>query len=147
MNEALSMTLPRTFAGLAQLSERAGQALAEAAVDAKTAYAVQVVIEELVSNIIRHGQGGDAGPDGDIQVLMAIDSAAVQLHLADSGPAFDPAAAPEPELDVPLEARQVGGLGLHLVRSMTEHLTYERVNGQNRVNARIARQVGVQADQ
>ena len=57
--------------------------------------------------------------------------------IEDDGPPFDPTSLETPDVDAPLEAREVGGLGLHLIRSMAT-LRHERVDDRNRVEVLIA---------
>ena len=51
----------------------------------------------------------------------------------DDGLPFNPLEAPEPDLDSPIETRQIGGLGIHLVRNVTDGLEYRRNEGRNRL--------------
>ncbi|HEY8167306.1 MAG TPA: ATP-binding protein [Candidatus Limnocylindrales bacterium] len=74
---------------------------------------VVLVADELATNIIRHGYGGRPGP---VDVAVAGDSTAFIMTLRDRAPEFDPTTRPAPDLDVPLERRPVGGMGIHLIR-------------------------------
>ena len=54
-----------------------------------------------------------------------------RVTIIDAGPTFDPTAAAAPDVGAPLEARPIGGLGLHLVRQSVDALRYARVAGHN----------------
>lgn len=52
-------------------------------------------------------------------------------EVEDDGRPFNPLEAPEPDLAAPVEERKVGGLGIHLIRNMMDHLEYRRLQGTN----------------
>ena len=92
-------------------------------------YRVTLVIEELVVNIINHGH--DDGVH-DIEIAMASEPDALTVEIIDDGRPFDPLSdAPEPDLDSLLEDRPVGGLGIHLVRTMMDEVHYRRERDRN----------------
>lgn len=92
-------------------------------------YRVTLVIEELVVNIINHGH--DDGVH-DIEIAMASEPDALTVDIIDDGRPFDPLSdAPEPDLDSLLEDRPVGGLGIHLVRTMMDEVQYRRDQDRN----------------
>ncbi|EKE78059.1 ATP-binding protein [Oceanibaculum indicum] len=96
------------------------------------AYAIELAIDELVTNAISYGYPDGAA--GTVTVEVAIESDRIVLVVRDDGIAFDPLAqAPEPTLEGNVEDRPVGGLGLHLVEAMMDEVAYERRNGENRL--------------
>jgi serine/threonine-protein kinase RsbW len=100
--------------------------------DEATAFAMQLAVEELFTNFVRHNTGGA----GRIAVRLDIDGGRLFITLTDFDvdPA-DPAAGTSPDILLPLEERTVGGLGIHLVRSMFDSLTYEYRDRALRVTA------------
>jgi len=78
-------------------------------------------VDELSANIILHGYGG--GP-GEIEIVVRPEEAGLAVVLRDKAPTFDPTTAGEPNLDAPLEERQVGGLGIYLSRKLTDELRH-----------------------
>ena len=97
-----------------------------------TAYALELAIDELVTNAIAYGYPD--GGSGKVTVEVAIESDRVMLVVRDDGIAFDPLAqAPEPPLEGAVEDRPIGGLGLHLVEAMMDEVRYERQDGENRL--------------
>jgi serine/threonine-protein kinase RsbW len=80
------------------------------------------VVEEIFTNMVKYNRG--SAHRIRIAVSRADDSVVVRLTDFDVDP-FDPASAPEVDVDLPLEARRPGGLGLHLVKSLADKLTYE----------------------
>jgi serine/threonine-protein kinase RsbW len=92
-------------------------------------FAAQLALDEIVSNVVRHGyQGRD---DGSITVEAAVSSSELTIRVIDSAPPFDPLKAAEPDVTVPLEDRMPGGLGVHLTRKMMDRLEYAYIDGTN----------------
>ena len=94
----------------------------EAVIDDRTAFTINLVVEELFTNMVRHNTGG-----GD-QIAVSLERAGDRLHLeiVDSDvDEFDPAAVPKPAVTAGIEDRRPGGLGLHLVQTMVDELEFE----------------------
>jgi anti-sigma regulatory factor (Ser/Thr protein kinase) len=94
-------------------------------------FQVRLVVEELLMNIISHGSDGQRRPS--IRLQLAQDGDLLMLEIADDGIAFDPLQAPPPDLEAELEDRPIGGLGVHLVRQLSDTIAYRRVDGWNRL--------------
>ena len=90
---------------------------------------LQIVLDELISNLARHGYA--PGVAGFAEIGLCRDGDLMVLDFVDGGAAFDPVQAPPPELDAPAAQRPVGGLGLQLVRALADKLTYERRGNEN----------------
>lgn len=95
------------------------------------AQAVQVALDELLSNTVR--SGFPAGRTGHIEVRFEISEGALDVLIADDGIPFDPLARADPDTGAPLDARPVGGLGIYLVRQLMDSVSYERGDGVNRL--------------
>jgi anti-sigma regulatory factor (Ser/Thr protein kinase) len=61
----------------------------------------------------------------------------VEIQIADDGREFDPVSAPAADVDVPLERRRIGGLGIHLLRAFVSEMHYERLEDRNVLSLRI----------
>ena len=71
---------------------------------------------------------------------MVCEADTVTIEIVDDGPRFDPLEdAPLPDPDAPLEDRPVGGLGVHLVRTMMDEISYRYQDGKNRLFMRTAK--------
>jgi serine/threonine-protein kinase RsbW len=94
--------------------------------DGDARFAVRLAVEEVFTNILEHGYRGNG------RVEIVVDGGAgdgsgrrcVRVRLRDHAPPFDPADAPPPDLDSPLEERDPGGLGWHLVRQLVDALEH-----------------------
>ncbi|MGC2854881.1 ATP-binding protein [Novispirillum sp. DQ9] len=113
------------------------QALVEAACEAadmppgKT-FKLSMAVEELLTNVVTHG----AARAGDRPVRMSATVGragdALVVELSDDAPAFDPFKdAKAAALDASIDDRPIGGLGVHLVRTMVDEVTYAHRDGRN----------------
>ena len=93
------------------------------------AYAVNLSIDEILTNTISYGYDDDEPHRIEIIVRLEADSLVVVI-VDDSAP-FDLSATPEADIEATLEDREVGGLGLFLVHQMMDKVEYERVDGCN----------------
>ena len=90
---------------------------------------VDLAIEELGNNIVKHGL--DGGP-GEIEITLTSKADAITIEIADDGRPFNPLKdAPQPDLEAALEDRPVGGLGIHLVLTMMDEMYYRREQHRN----------------
>jgi anti-sigma regulatory factor (Ser/Thr protein kinase) len=94
---------------------------------------LEIVLEELVSNVVRHNAAATA-----VTVEAAYRDGTIKLTIEDNGAAFDPFELTTPSRFTTLEDAKLGGLGVPLVRRLTERLHYERISGCNRTSAVIA---------
>ena len=97
--------------------------------DARLAFRVQLVIEEMVINVMNYGH-----EDGSHEIEITMDSEPhlLTIEITDDGKPFDPLEdAPEPDLVGSIEDRRVGGLGVYLVRTMMDDMSYRREQGKN----------------
>ena len=91
--------------------------------------AINLALDEILANIISHAYG-DTGRH-TINVRLVIDSHGIHIVVEDDGRPFNPLTWPPPDLDVPIERRPVGGLGLHIARSVVSALEYRREHERN----------------
>jgi serine/threonine-protein kinase RsbW len=98
-------------------------------VPGRTLYAVNLALDELVTNAILYGYDSSEGQQ--ILVRVETDGSRLVAKVEDGGREFDPLAHPMPDLNAPLEERQLGGLGVHLVRSLMDQVEYRREGTKN----------------
>ena len=90
---------------------------------------LRLAIEEAVVNVIDYAY--PAGQEGDIEVRIMSDGKTLKTVLIDSGVAFDPTAKEKADTSLSADDRQIGGLGILLVRELMDSINYERIDGQN----------------
>ncbi len=98
---------------------------------------LQIALEEVVINVIKHGYGEDM--DRRLTVSLATDETFVIATVSDDAPAFNPLDRPEIDTDLPLESRPIGGLGVHMVKQLMASVHYERRAAQNVLTLRCRR--------
>lgn len=92
-------------------------------------FTINLVLEELGLNIINHAYHGEAG---NFEVIITSEEQALTVELIDDGPPFNVLIdAPIPDTEAAIEDRPIGGLGIHLVKTMMDELEYKREQDQN----------------
>lgn len=128
LGQSQTFVVPGTLDGLAE-ALRAAQAFCDDVDAPGFARAnVMTALDEVLANIVHHGLR-DA--PGTIELTMGRDEAQVVAHVADTAAAFDPLLMPAPDTTLPMEKRKIGGLGIALVRALTDEVTYDRRDGRN----------------
>lgn len=95
--------------------------------------ALHIITDEVCSNIVKH-----SGATGfEISVGHTASPAGVKLVFADDGVAYDPLTHVDPDTMLPVEKRPIGGLGILLVKKMSDSVGYERVRGRNVFTVRL----------
>ena len=100
-----------------------------------------LVVEELFTNTVEHGHGGDS--DAPIRLNLRVAAAELALFYEDAAPPFDALAhlaEQPPGLDEPLGTRSAGGLGIHLVQQLATSARYAHEDGRNRLWIVLRRQ-------
>jgi anti-sigma regulatory factor (Ser/Thr protein kinase) len=96
---------------------------------------VQLVLEEFLVNVVNYAYRAGPGPLEVSRRMVVFDgSPHLAVMVRDWGPAFNPFVdADRPDVEQNLDERAIGGLGIHLVRSMATHYSYFRSCGANTV--------------
>ena len=131
----LRVSLANQVGEIRRINAALSDLLSEEGVPDRTIHHVRLVIEELVSNIVRHAFDDERAHR--IEVDVRTESRRVVVTIEDDGRAFNPKNAPALSLKDVLEERRAGGLGILLVKRLTSDLTYTRANDRNRVRATI----------
>jgi serine/threonine-protein kinase RsbW len=134
MTRDMDIVLTNDLAEISRMADEL-QAFAEKhALPDSTLFAVNLALEELVSNTISYGYT-DAGRHV-ITISINLDGTDLHVRVDDDAAAYNPLERAVPDVDAPLEDRAVGGLGVHLVRTLMDEVSYERVGGRNVLSLR-----------
>ena len=90
---------------------------------------VRLAVEEAVVNVIDYAY--PEGVEGQIEIKLMSDGKSFRVQIIDSGIPFDPTAQVKADTSLSAEERQIGGLGILLVRELMDSINYERINGNN----------------
>lgn len=124
------------MAGFERGAAAVRSALDEFSVKGRARYWVELVFEEIVTNIVRHGYTDERAHEIDVRITCGDGS--VVLAVEDDGRPFDPLQRPDPDKPASIEEATVGGLGILLVRKAATGLRYERTSdGRNRVTVTL----------
>jgi anti-sigma regulatory factor (Ser/Thr protein kinase) len=95
----------------------------------KTLHDIQLAVEEHLTNILKYGFDDQA--EHRIRVRVLAEATELRIEVEDDGRPFDPLKHPSPDLSQPLEARPVGGLGIHMMRKSMDRIDYRRTDEKN----------------
>jgi anti-sigma regulatory factor (Ser/Thr protein kinase) len=90
-----------------------------------------IVLDELFANVVDHGCGG-ATP-GSIEVTFTLQPGQLIIDFSDDRQPFDPLLTALPDLDLPVVDRPIGGLGLHILRSLVDDARHSHDCGRDRL--------------
>ncbi|HEX7777648.1 MAG TPA: ATP-binding protein [Vicinamibacterales bacterium] len=89
-----------------------------------------IALDEILSNVVRHAVHDETVL---IEMILTRDADQVHVEVVDDARPFNPLLVPPPDTTSPLETREPGGLGIALVRSLTDDVRYERRGDRNRL--------------
>lgn len=95
----------------------------------KDTQSLKLAIEEAVVNVINYAY--PAGEKGNIDIEAKASNTALRFKITDNGMAFAPTDAPDVDTSLSAEERQIGGLGIFLVRQLMDTINYERIDSKN----------------
>ncbi|MBR4362958.1 MAG: ATP-binding protein [Ruminococcus sp.] len=91
---------------------------------------IDLAVEEIFVNIANYAYDPETGP-ATVRVDVAPDGTVVTITFVDNGVPYDPLAKADPDITLPAEQREIGGLGIFLVKKNMDDVSYEYVNGSN----------------
>jgi serine/threonine-protein kinase RsbW len=100
---------------------------------------IELALEEATINIIRHAYGGQGGK---MELCCTPVEDGLEIRLVDEGPPFDPLQVPAVEFARDIASREIGGVGIRLIRSMADALHYRREEGRNVLTLYFKRKSG-----
>jgi serine/threonine-protein kinase RsbW len=129
MSEHLSLNLINDLREIERVANEVNAWWEQHALPDELNYQIDLVLDEMVSNVIRHGLKDSN--EHRILVNLSCDGDELTVEIEDDGVAFNPIEAPVPDTTKPIEERRIGGLGIHLVRQIMDNLSYQRRDGKN----------------
>ena len=128
-HHALSITCSNRLAEIEKATELIEAFGTAHGLSPEVVFKLNLALDEVVTNIISHAY--DDADDHQIAIRVALDGEGVLVRVEDDGRAFNPLDAPRPDLGLDLANRPLGGLGVHIVRSVMDALEYRRENDRN----------------
>ncbi|MBO4449484.1 MAG: ATP-binding protein [Clostridiales bacterium] len=96
----------------------------------KTLMQLDLAVEEIFVNIAQYSYGSKSGPV-TIRISHSEDHSQVTITFTDSGLPYDPLAREDPDVTLPVEERQIGGLGIFLIKKYMDDVRYRFADGKN----------------
>ena len=91
---------------------------------------IKLICEEMLVNIINYGYPEETGKI-EIIYKTVVEEEKVVIKIIDNGIPFNPIQHKKPNLSASIEERDIGGLGIHIAKKISDHMNYKRSQGQN----------------
>lgn len=111
------------FENLDSIRDFVGQAAEEAGFSSKEVYSIQLAVDEGCSNVIEHAY--QDRPNGEIEITCDVQAGQITIVIHDHGREFDLSKVRKPNLSRNLSEREVGGLGVYLMRKLMDEVYFE----------------------
>jgi serine/threonine-protein kinase RsbW len=117
-----NITFPAKFEFLDEIREFVAQVAREGGFTDKAIYSLQLAADEAASNIIEHAYEGVS--NANIYITCDMKGDTLVITMRDTGKPFDPSKVKQPNLKADLSDRQIGGLGVYLMRKLMDEVSY-----------------------
>lgn len=124
------LTIAATVENIEAVTAFVNQQLEELACPMKAQMQINIAIDELFSNIAHYSYNPEIG-QATVRVEVMENPLAVSITFIDNGVPYDPLSKEDPDLTLSAEERQIGGLGIYMVKKSMDEITYEYKDGQN----------------
>ena len=135
IEEQIEFTIKSSLEEMQLLNYKVREFLKRLNIASNVVYKVNLVIEEMITNIIKYSY--DDKNLHEINIYIKIDPDQIYIKLIDDGKEFDATLSPDPEINVPVEEMKIGGLGIHIVKHITEDIKYHRDEGKNILHVKL----------
>lgn len=98
------------------------------ALETKMKFGLLIAVEEAFVNVCHYAYPGGGG---DVELSCLCDGDAFVVEMTDSGMPFDILSLPDPDTTSDIQEREIGGLGVHFIRKLTDEVSYRREEGRN----------------
>ena len=124
------LTIDATIENIPVVTDFVSEQLEQLDCPMKVQIQISIAIDELFSNIARYAYNPTTG-SATVQVEVTEDPLAVVVTFIDEGKPYDPLAKADPDVTLSAEEREIGGLGIYMVKKSMDDVTYEYKDGRN----------------
>jgi anti-sigma regulatory factor (Ser/Thr protein kinase) len=136
MDTSQTLVVPATTDGLRKAEEGLDDFSAAHGLTRNDTWPFHVAIDEILSNIVKYGH-----PEGEaerrVEISLRLEAESLEIIILDDAAAFNPLEAAPPDTTLAAEEREIGGLGIEIVRRLMDTIEYDRLDDrQNRLTLR-----------
>ncbi len=113
------------------ITDMAAEALESVDCPMKTMVQLQIVLDEIISNIARYAYKGTETGDLTVTLEVGGEPPVASVTFIDEGRPYDPLAKEDPDITLSADEREIGGLGIFMVKKTMDSMTYERRDNRN----------------
>lgn len=124
------LTVDATIENVAAVTAFVDEQLEQLDCPMKTQIQVDIAIDELFGNIANYAYNLEIGV-ATVRIEVTEDPLAVVITFIDNGIPYDPLAKADPDVTLSAEKRQIGGLGIYIVKKSMDNISYEYKDGMN----------------
>lgn len=128
MEQKFTLGVPSSTQNLAMIRDFVTNVGVQAGLGDDDVAKLELAVDEACANVIEHAHGGDATKD--VIVRATFDEKTLRIEVVDTGTGFDFSAVPQEELEQLIAERRAGGLGLRVMRSLMDEVSYEILPGE-----------------
>ncbi len=129
MDDLLTLKVANDLVAIPQMAGELEAFCARHAIPNRTVHRFTLALEEVLTNVIAYAFPAEGRHETDVRIAWR--DGALHATVSDDGVAFNPLTRPAPDLQTPIEQRQVGGLGIHLLRTLSQTADYRRDGDRN----------------
>lgn len=124
------LTIDATVENIGKVTAFVDEQLEALGCPMKAQMQIDIAIDELFGNIAHYAYNPEVGP-ATVRVDVLQDPLSVVVTFIDNGVAYDPLAREDPDVALTAEEREIGGLGIYMVKKSMDEISYEYKDGQN----------------
>ncbi len=124
------LTIDATVENIPAVTDFVNEQLEEHGCSMKVQMQIDIAIDELFSNIAYYAYNPDIGP-ATVRVELVEEPLSVVITFIDNGVPYDPLKKEDPDTGLSAEERDIGGLGIYMVKKSMDGIAYEYKDGQN----------------
>jgi serine/threonine-protein kinase RsbW len=122
LNKIFRLNCRARLGTLAEIREFVASSSAALGLGNEAVEDLKVCVDEAATNIIKYGYGDD---EGDVAVEVSRVGDEILVRMVDEATPFDPGLVPPPDLERPLSERPIGGMGVHLIRTLSDGVSHK----------------------
>ena len=124
------LTISATVESIEAVTDFVNEQLEAADCPMKALMKIDIAIDEIFSNIAYYAYNGEEG-EATVRVEFAENPQGVAITFIDKGVPYDPLAKDDPDMTLSIDDREIGGLGIYMVKKSMDEVSYEYKDGQN----------------